>query len=150
MNEFSQSVMIALLPTTQEWCHIELPHMTLVYVGEIPDLRVSTLPEISKDVYDLAKNFPSQTLTVLGVEIFGKGDDEVDVFRLFPTRELLQMRQEVERWNGSEYRQYAPHATIGPVGTADRLESIPETLTFDRIVLSWGNENLMYMLQPEI
>jgi hypothetical protein len=39
MSEFDSSVMVALLPTTTYWCHQELPHVTLIYAGQIPDLK---------------------------------------------------------------------------------------------------------------
>ncbi len=71
MDDFSGSVMIALLPTTNEWCRIEVPHMTLVYVGEIEDLKPTVFNELAKDVSMLAALTNPITLKVMGVEILG-------------------------------------------------------------------------------
>ncbi len=48
MNDFQDSVMVALLPTTSEWCHIELPHMTLVYAGEKKNLKATAFNDLAK------------------------------------------------------------------------------------------------------
>ncbi len=66
MDDFSDSVMIALLPTTSDWCHIELPHLTLVYVGEMDDLKPTVFNELAKDAAMLAMMARPITLNVIG------------------------------------------------------------------------------------
>lgn len=141
-----QSVMIALLPSTSEWCKLKVPHLTLVYCGEIDvdELRLSMFNELAKDALSLAIACPSITLEVLDYEILGEGEDRVDTFLLRPTPSLLAMRKAVEQWNRSSWVGFTPHVTIGPVGSFDG--NIPEEITFDRIMVSWGTENLIYQL----
>ncbi len=142
MDDFSGSVMIALLPTTNDWCRIELPHMTLVYVGEIEDLKPTVFNELAKDVSMLAALTNPITLKVMGVEIFGD-EDKVDVLRLQTTPEVGAMRRAVEHWNASEY-PFRPHATIGPTGSS--IEN-PGYITFNRLMVGWGKEALTFWLK---
>lgn len=134
MQEHGQSVMIALLPTTSDWCHIELPHMTLVYAGETTDLTPTDHNELGKDVLDLSREYSPISLDVIGIDVFGD-EEPVDVLRLRETPELLTMRSKVERWNASEY-PFNPHVTVGPFGSLEG--NIPNVLVFDRVLLGWG------------
>lgn len=140
MDEFSQSVMVALLPTTDYWCRIELPHMTLVYAGEIPDLKPTVRNDLAKEMVSIALEFQPMTIPVIDVEIFGD-EDLVDVLRLELTPELKAIRSRLVHWNASQYKDFKPHATIGPVG--GRLDNLPARLTFDRILLSWGDHQMV-------
>lgn len=141
MDDFSGSVMIALLPITSDWCHIELPHMTLVNVGEVEDLKLSVFNELAKDASMLAALSNPITLKVTGRDTFGD-DDKVDVLRLQPSPELLAMRRAVEQWNASEY-SFKPHVTIGPTGT---YVEMPMYVAFNRIMVGWGKESLIFSL----
>lgn len=141
MNDFSDSVMIALLPITSDWCRIELPHLTLVYVGEIKDLKPSVFNELAKDASMLAALSGPITLRVTGIEVFGE-EDKVDVLRLQPSPELMAMRRAVEQWNGSEY-SFKPHATVGPTG---QYIETPRYLAFNRIMVAWGEDTLVFSL----
>lgn len=144
MEDFSNSVMIALLPTSSDWCRIELPHMTLVYAGEIgEDLTPSDFNALAKDAASIAQLSAPIFLKVSGVEEFGD-TDKVDVLRLSATPELLAMRSLVEHWDASEY-PFNPHATIGPAGSF--LEFPPMYLSFDRIMVGWGEEQLVFWLR---
>ncbi len=134
MEDFKDSVMVALLPTTTDWCKIELPHTTLVYVGEIPDLHEGTQNELIKAAHTMAWTFPQLTLNVLYTEVFGT-EHKVDVLVLDETTQLMAMYNALQKWDGGNY-DYHPHATIGPEGSA--TGPVPETLTFDRILVSWG------------
>jgi 2'-5' RNA ligase len=119
--EFKQSAMIALLPITTDWCQIKLPHMTLVYAGETDKLKPTDFNELAKDACSIAMLSRSITLEVIGKEVFGNWTDnpadQVDVFRLRPTSELMAMRRMVDQWNASEH-PFNPHVTIGPTGTS--------------------------------
>lgn len=141
-EDHSTDVMIALLPTTTEWCRIKVPHMTLVFAGEIKDLRPGTLNEMAKVALDLALACTRMDLVVMKVDIFGD-DEPVEVFRLRPEPQLLAMRSVVEHWNASEF-PFNPHVTVGPVGSVG--ESIPDSIRFDRIAVAWGDSLLTYKL----
>lgn len=142
MDDFSDSVMIALLPITSDWCHIELPHMTLVYVGEVKDLKPSVFNELAKDASMLASLVNPITLRVSGRDIFGD-EDKVDVIRFQPSPELAAMRRAVEQWNASEH-PFRPHATIGP--TIGNYVELPSHVAFNRIMVGWGKESLIFSL----
>lgn len=148
MDDVSDSVMIALLPITTDWCHIELPHLTLVYAGKISDLKPTDHNELAKDAASIAMLSRPLTLKVLKREMFGNWSedpaDAVDVYRLRPSSELLAMRHTVEHWNASEFKDYNPHVTIGPPGSY--VEIPPSYLAFDRIMVGWGKDDLTFRL----
>ncbi len=142
-NDYSDSVMIALLPTTDKWCKIDLPHLTLVYAGKKDDLKSTAFNELAKDAASLAVLSGPLFLKVLGKEVFGDSEDKVDVFRLKPTPELLAMRRVVEHWNASEH-PFNPHVTIGPEGS---VVEDPMYIAFNRILVEWGNDSLTFWLK---
>lgn len=145
MSDFEDSAMIALLPTDTSWCSIELPHMTLVYAGEIKSLKISDFNALAKDAAAIAAVTTCLLVRVMGVEVFGGGtDDKVDVLTLAPTPELLAIRGLVENWNASEF-PFKPHATIGPEGTAPPI--LPSYLSFNRIMAAWGDDSMTFWLK---
>jgi len=97
-------------------------------------------------VMRLAADFPVMTLDVMGRSIFGKDHEQVDVFRLRPTMDLSEMHDRVITWNASQY-QFNPHVTVGKVGSINKLT--PKQITFDRVVLSWGDSNSIFDLQRQ-
>lgn len=143
MDDFKDSVMVALLPVTSDWCRIDCPHMTLVYAGEKKDLKPTVFNELAKDAASLAMLSGMITLKVQGVDVFGD-EDKVDVLRLQPSPELWAMRRAVEEWNASEY-PFRPHVTVGPVGKP--LIEIPSYIAFNRIMVGWGDEQLTFWLK---
>lgn len=146
MDDTSESVMIALLPITTDWCKIELAHMTLVYAGKVTDMKPASFNELSKDAASIAMLANPITLQVTGSEVFGDVD-KVDVFRLRPSSELMAMRRAVENWNASEF-PFSPHVTIGPTSPlGPYLGPIPRLLAFDRLMVAYGNENLTFWLK---
>jgi len=146
-QEYKQSAMIALLPTTAEWCRIKLPHLTLVYAGEIEGRSLMDFNDLAKDACSLAMMNMRLTLEVTSKELFGNWSanpaDQVDVFRLRPTDQLMGMRHFVERWNASEFTEYKPHVTIGAPG---QFVEQPSYITFDRIGAYWGDKYLTFRL----
>lgn len=143
VQQAKTGVMIALLPMTAEWCKIDLPHMTLVYAGTTEDLKAGAFNELAKDASMISMLTTPFSLRVRGVEVFGT-DDKVDVLTLEPSSELLAMRRVVERWNASEH-DFSPHVTIGPQGSF--VDQPPFAITFDRILVSWGEQNLTFWLK---
>jgi 2'-5' RNA ligase len=139
-----QSAMIALLPTTTDWCHIELPHMTLVYAGDITKLKSTDFNEMAKDTAMLAMLSPPIGLRVLSKDRFGPPEELVDVFALQMSSELGAMRRAVESWNTSEF-PFSPHVTIGPSGQF--VDVTPDFLFFDRLMIAWGEDSLTFWMR---
>jgi 2'-5' RNA ligase len=139
----SEGVMIALLPSSSDWCNIELPHLTLVYAGVKSDLKPTDFNELAKDTAMLAALSFGIGLRVIAREPFGV-NGEVDAFRLQPTTELWAMRRAVEKWNASQH-PFNPHVTIGPIGTF--VEIVPRAIYFDRLYVGWGDESLTFWLK---
>lgn len=121
MDDFSNSVMVALLPTSREWCKVDLPHLTLVFAGEISDHSPTDFNAMAKDACTIASIAKPTRVRVLGPEVFGD-QEKVDVLRLELTTELLAMRTIVDHWDVSEY-PFRPHVTVGPVGTITSKET---------------------------
>lgn len=146
MDDFKNSVMVALLPVGTSWSKIELPHMTLVYAGEIDDLDPSDFNKLAKDAASIASMNRPITLMVTDVEVFGD-NDKVDVLRFRSTTELDAMRHVVDSWDKSEF-PFRPHATMGPVGTRMLVQQyIPEYVTFDRVLVGWGEQTLTFLMK---
>lgn len=148
MEDHKESVMIALLPITSDWCHIKMPHLTLVYAGELEKLAPGDFNKLAKDAASLAMMSRPITLRVTGREMFGNWstdpENAVDVYRLQPSTELAAMRHFVEDWNASEH-PFNPHVTIGPPNTI--VEFPPTYVAFDRICVGWGTEYLTFWLK---
>lgn len=141
----ADKVMIALLPIVTDWCTLDLPHLTLVYAGKIADLKPTDFNEMAKAASMLACLSDPITLQVMGRETFGDPTDEpVDVFRLRPSQELLAMRMFFDDWDASDYPDYKPHVTIGPVGTV--VDVTPRYVAFDRLSVVWGPDNIAFSL----
>jgi len=146
MGQFQNSVMVALLPTTSDWCHIEVPHLTLVYVGEMPTVQPTVQNELAKAAILMSQDFGPITLDVLGLDLFGK-DSLQEVLLLRSTPELLAMRRVVEVWDCTAYTEFKPHVTVGPVGSS--ADELPNQITFDWVMVSWGETEMPYRLSKE-
>lgn len=140
----STGVMVAFLPLYADWCKQDLPHVTLVYAGDIVDLPVTAFNDLAKDALMVTRTMKPFSLDVIGVEVFGD-EEKVDVLKLHPTPQLLLARKIVERWNASEH-DFTPHATIGPEGSADGSVPIPSQLYFEQLLVAWGNRQLKFNL----
>lgn len=141
----SSGVMIAFLPTTSEWCELELPHMTLVYAGIKDDLQPSAFNSLAKDAATIAMLYHPFVLAVTGTDIFGD-EEKVDVLRFRMTPELVAARRIVENWNASQH-PFRPHATMGPnKGFVSTTEALPRFVEFDRIMVGWGDESITFKL----
>lgn len=145
----STGVMIAFLPSGDtSWCKQDLPHLTLVYAGDIADLPPTAFNELAKDAISVARMTKPFTLDVLGIDVFGSDETEkVDVLSMQKTPALYTARRIVEHWNASEYKELSPHVTVGPQGSADGV--IPTKIYFDRLLAAWGNRQLTFQLGPQ-
>lgn len=159
----SDSAMIAFLPTNGSWCKQDFPHMTLVYAGLIEGRPESDFNNLAKDGISAARSVGSFSLNVTGVETLGDAGEEVDALMLYPTPQLLIARKLVEQWNDSELKDFLPHATIGPAGSAyvqadpmvntdemsytqRRRDTLPASLYFDRLAVCWGDKRMIMAL----
>jgi 2'-5' RNA ligase len=147
MDEHTQDVMIALRPVTTDWAKVANPHLTLVYAGQKIDLKPSDFNALSKTVAGIAMDFSEVQLYTNGLDQFGEEGEKVDVIKLLATPSLMQMRQRVAQWNASQW-PFTPHVTIGPVGTFQMGMEIPPAIAFDRIWLSWGEDEVNFWLKP--
>jgi 2'-5' RNA ligase len=138
--------MLAFLPTDGSWCQQPLPHLTLVYAGSIEDLPVTAFNDLAKDAITVARQTRPFSLDVTGIDQFGEGSEDnpsVDVLTLKPIPSLLAARHLVDGWNASQH-PFNPHCTIGPEGSAQG--NLPVQLYFDRILVAWGNRNIVFNL----
>lgn len=164
----ADGVMIAYLPEDGAWCKQNLPHMTLVYAGLVEEHKETDLNVMAKDAISAARITGPFSLPVTAVDVYGEGDEAVDVLVLYPTPQLLLARNLVAHWNKSEFTEFKPHATIGPVGSAftdnvpyydDRPDqydpgdsryqmmkksTLPDRLYFNRIAVVWGDKKLIF------
>lgn len=139
MAEHDDKVMIALLPTTTFWCRIDLPHLTLVYAGDVTNLTQDDKSSMAKTVADIAKSFNPVPAVVLGTNVFGEGEEMVEVLELKLNEQLDVMRSMVQHWNASQYTEFKPHVTVGDLKFHGSL--VPNIITFDRIGLFWGSDS---------
>lgn len=153
----ADGIMIAYLPVDGSWCKQDFPHMTLVYAGTTDEMDRSQFNSLAKDAISASRMTGSFSLPVTGVEEFGEDDEAVDVLVLYPTPQLILARKFVENWNKSQYKEFQPHATIGPVGSASaivenpapysesyRRQALPTKLYFNRIAACYGNDRLIF------
>lgn len=140
----SQGIMVAFLPTSSEWCNIELPHMTLVYAGTVDQYTPSSFNELAKDAAILGLLMRPFALKVMQLDVFGD-EEKVDVLRFRPTPELLSARRSVESWNKSEH-PFNPHCTIGPAKQFIDIRDYPSIVGFDRVMVGWGDESIVFNL----
>lgn len=146
MSEFDTDIMVAFLPREAEWVKQDLPHLTLVYAGEIADQPSDGFTSLLADTLVISQLLPSFALLATGVEQFGEGMERVDVLRLLPSTQLLAARRIVQRWNASQYTDFKPHVTIGPVGSAQML-ALPNRVYFDRVMIAWGDKHYTWFLR---
>lgn len=158
----SDQAMIAFLPANGTWVKQDFPHLTLVYAGAITGRDNSEFNKMGKDAISAARVTGSFSLSVTGVETLGDAGEEVDALMLYPTPQLLVARQMVEKWNKSEFTEYLPHVTVGPVGSAyaqrvvdsteevsysnRRRDVLPNNIYFDRLAVCWGDDRLIFNL----
>lgn len=157
------TAMIAFLPSTAPWCKQDLPHMTLVFAGEIEGRDKSDFNAMGKDAITAARVIRTFSLTVTEVRQLGDEGEEVDALIFYPTPQLLVARQMVESWNQSEHKDFLPHVTIGPAGSAfaeevpetayldetyraKRKNTLPASVYFDRLAICWGDDKMIFSL----
>lgn len=147
MEDHTQSVMVALRPVDSEGYGVSLPHLTLVYAGEKPELKPTDFNELAKTTASISMDTPVVQLFTDGLDVYGEEPNKVEVIKLRISPTLMKMRKRVASWNKSSW-PYNPHVTIGPIGTFRLGMEIPQAMWFDRIMFSWGEEQLNFWLKP--
>lgn len=161
----NDTAMIAFLPANGSWCKQDFPHMTLVFAGKIEGRDRSEFNDLGKDAITASRTLGSFTLNVTGVETLGDEGEEVDALMLYPTPQLLVARRIVEQWNQSQFKDFLPHATIGPAGSAyaqttpvdfnpyaesnvgsRQQNTLPSSIYFNRLAVCWGDDKLIFNL----
>lgn len=137
--------------------------MTLVFAGEIEGRDKNDFNNMGKDAISAARVIRTFSLTVTEVRQLGDEGEEVDALIFYPTPQLLVARQMVESWNQSEHKDFLPHATIGPAGSAlaqdvpktgyaddnyssNRKNTLPASVYFDRLAVCWGDDKMIFSL----
>ena len=149
MDQNETSVIVALIPQDDSWCKIEQAHMTIVYVGETTNLKVTKFNELAKDVASVALLTNPIMAKVSGKDVFGE-EDRVDVMLISPTPDILAVRTMLKDWDDGHFPSFEPHVTIGPEGSFEQeplLANLPMYLVFDRIMIMWGNDRLPFWLR---
>lgn len=147
MNNYKNSVMVALLPIVADWAKTPLPHLTLVYVGETENLRPTDFNELAKTAASIAMVHRPIMLRTINHHIFGDYPDKVDVFTLRANPELMDMRKRLAIWDASKF-PFKPHVTVGPEGSFVEGMEIPPAIAFDRLLVAWGEEHITFWLKP--
>ncbi len=133
--------------------------MTLVW-GPIGDRSDAQFNELAKDAISVSRITGAFNLPVTGIQELG--DPPVDALMFYPTPQLLLAYDLVKKWNGSEFPNYLPHATIGPAGSAAQasvpqnvwpdvevrrsVPGLPSVLWFNRIAVGWGDKKIVFNL----
>ena len=143
MDTTQDSVMVALIPSTDDWCRIFPAHTTIVYPGKVVDLDPIVHDELIKLASSVAVLTPPFPVKIIGQEPFG--EERVEVFRLVNSPELTALRKIFAIWDDSGFPAFVPHATIGPEGTI--VENPPMYLWFNRIMVDWGGEETTFWLR---
>ena len=147
MEDHTQDVMVALRPVDSQGYGVALPHLTLAYASEKAELKPTDFNELAKTIASISMETPPVQLFTNGLDVYGEEPNKVEVIKFRTTPTLMRMRQRVASWNKSAW-PFNPHMTIGPVGTSRLGMQIPQVMVFDRIMLSWGEEELNFWLKP--
>ena len=174
--DFSRSIMVAFYLRDEDAQALALPdgalpegsellppgelHVTLAYLGEIPDIATE-FSQAALRLADFADWRVVVTADVAGVGRFVNPETGLDaVFLLLDGEGLHQFRAgvaEVLEWDlGLEVPRrwgYIPHVTLGYAPSTAEVQlspPTPRTLVFDRLALSWGDQTIVFPLRGEL
>jgi len=141
--------MIAFLPSDGSWCRQDFPHMTLVFGGMIDEQPIGDFNALIKDAISAGRITGAFSLPVVGIQQLGQGTLDnpiVDALVFHPTPQLLVARSFVEKWNKSEFKNFLPHASIGPTNPTAMNNEIPSTLYFNKVAACWGDQRAIFSI----
>lgn len=140
-------VMIALLPQSADWSKVDPPHCTLVYSGEVKDHPEQDFHQLLKDATSIALLSRPLIVSTKALEVFGEGDERVDVVTLEVTPELEAMRNLVVHWNKSKWYEFRPHITVGPAPSELNMGVIPPSIRLNKVLLAWGDQRYTFNMK---
>jgi hypothetical protein len=115
-------------------------HCSVIYFGD--DAQNPTLPyeAAMQMTKTLAACYPAFNSVVSQHSVFGPEGDQVTVAELAMNRQLAELRQCYERFNGSQYKEFKPHITavdgfIRPVNSVVRFNRL--ACWFDQEKACW-------------
>lgn len=153
MNSNETNIIVALIPQDSSWTKVETPHMTLVSIGNVEDLKVNRFNELAKDVASIAMLSNPIMAKVMGKDVMGT-DQRVDVLLIDPSPEILSIHRMLRDWDNGDFPSFEPHVTVGPEGSWNQNWDMstngmpmPMYITFDRIMILWGSEKLPFWLK---
>lgn len=128
-------------------------HLTLVYLGDISEMRIDQ-GELLKRVMYFAENNPIVRGEVSGVGRFNgdHGNGMQPIYASFDSVFLQAFRfwlADMLPYSNSEHG-FTPHITLAYVPLAASMPNIlptPRELIFDRIALAWGDQVTLFQLQ---
>lgn len=141
-SDDAEGVMVALLPTSSDWCKIDLPHLTLVYAGTTDKRSVADFNDMAKDASMVAIMSNPVYARVIGLDVFGDDTEKVNALKLQPTPELWALHRALDEWDVSQF-PFNPHCTIGPVELGAPTD-IPSVLGFNRVYAAYGSEGMVF------
>jgi 2'-5' RNA ligase len=119
-------------PGNVRWANAAGMHLTLKFLGEIPE---SDVDRVSSALADIAPRLQTFTLVLDGTGAFPPGRRAPRVFwvGVVPIPPLLALQEEVEREMQKlglerENRRFEPHLTLGRVKSPGRLERLVEEM----------------------
>lgn len=137
-----------------DWSQI---HCTLGYFGNMDDLIAAGVDE--QDMVDLV-NEVAKTTDPIGAQLngitrFSGPDDEDHLVVSVDSPEVEDLRHTLKKVSKDEHvpldtsHGYTPHITLGTLKTTDQMPIsrwAPMQVTFDTIVLSWGDHHTLLPL----
>lgn len=124
---------------------VDVPHTTIMYLGEIQDLDV-TPEEIINVLKSLNLSSPGE-IPVQGVEVFGEAN-KVFVAVLEPENLTLQrdyikaaVQVNLPLKDASSYPDFRPHVTVGSVDNYNGPKEIPASIPLGEVELWWGDNH---------
>lgn len=150
-SQFSSGIMVCLYPVagSADWSKEEPPHLTLVYSGTVDDDAPPPQEALLIVARTIADTYGVQTIPV---DCMGKLGEkgEANVVHMECSPDLAAMRAALVGYSRSQYVVFKPHVTIDNDGDEGGMDDAPETITFDRIAVHYGEDVTVYPLQGAI
>lgn len=145
MSEYDDSAALmwpAIFPGSDK---IEVPHVTVLYLGDKGEVPVSAMAALLVNIDNLAA---PGTVATTGLEVFGEDDDRVwvatlDDSVLGPLRARIKERS--ARYgilDASSYPDYRPHVTLVPYSS--EKPKLPRSVTLGPLEMWWGDEHISW------
>lgn len=142
---YDHHAMVALLPSNNYFSGVEMPHLTLVYLGKLSDLKQEVFQEVVYKVSHLASLISPFNVTGHKLEVLGPPGDQVEALTFKKHPKLSALRYFLEEYNASEYKEFKPHITINKRN--EETFALPDIVNFEKMVVSWGAHDVVFKLR---